>query len=319
MGEQIEFPKNFKMYMLKAVEYIHTGETYKALELLKKAYDLKQDHTVNMLYTSTLAQTGKYEQALEIANDMPAFYKKDDKRYLLYVSILLKNHLFLQAEVIIQRKLKESYSPFYKEWLNAEKLLKREREKDELVRRNEEKTLIKKLYALADLPLEGQLNTVDQANKLDLDSLRKIATVILGNPFVHTLAKSAFLQYLIQYKDTTTYSFEWFDEIRQITPSEMLLFDEMEVVKKTRSCLEEQLNQNPSLFDLVKPEMEFHLMKLYPFIQEVVTDPNKWVDLYIKLYNPGESEQSGLLHSLDNEQKKMLQWIKKMTEISEWK
>lgn len=303
------------MYMLKAVEHIHTGDAYEALNLLEKAYELKQDHTVNMLYTSTLVQTGKYEEALEIANDMPDFYKKEDKRCLLYVSILLKNHLFLQAEVIIQRKLKETYSPFYKEWKNAEKLLQYEREQEELVRRNEQKSLIKKLYALADLSLEGQLHTVEQAETLDIDTLRKVGTVIFGNPYVHTLSKSAFLQFLIKHKDTSTYQFEWFDEVRNLVPSELQLFDETTVVKETRRILEEKLTQNPSMLEIVSPEVEFHLMKLYPFIEEVVTDPVKWIDLYLKIYDESQQDDEGWAKHLDEEQREMFQWFQRLTEI----
>lgn len=314
MGKQIEFPKNFKMYMLRAVEHIHTGEAYEALDLLEKAYELKQDHTVNMLYTSTLVQVGKYKRALEIANDMPEFYKKDDKRYLLYVSILLKNHLFLQAEVVIQRKLKETYSPFHKEWENAAEMLQHEREQDELVRRNEQKALIKKLYALADLPLEGQLHTVDQAESLDLDTLRKIGTVIFGNPFVHTLAKSAFLQFLIPYEDERTYTFEWFDQEREITPKELRLFDETQIVMDVREELGATLDQNPSLYEIISPEIEFHLMKLYPFIHEVITDTKKWVDLYVKIYDEHTHKEEWMT-SLDEEQKKMFEWYHKLTEV----
>lgn len=315
MGEQIEFPKNFKMYMLKAVECIHTGEMYDALELLKKAYEIKQDRTVNMLYTSTLVQTGKYKKALEIAEEMVDFYKKDDKRYLLYVSILLKNHQFLQAELIIQRKLKETYSPFHKEWQNAERLLEHEREQEALIRKNEQKTLIKKLYALADLPLEGQLYTVEQAEQLEFDTLKRVAVVIFGNPFVHTLAKSAFLQFLIKFNDESVYTFEWFDEVRQVSPKDLKLFDENEVVQNVRNQLEEKLGQNPSLKEMIQPEVEFHLMKLYPFIEEIVTDPQKWVILYIRLFEVGEMDPNEKINFLDEESEKMYEWIQKMMNV----
>lgn len=301
--------------MLKAVEYIHTGAPYEALPFLEKAYALKRDQTVNMLYTSTLVQTENYKKAKTIVDDMPEFYKKDDKRCLLYVSILIKNHLFLQAEVMIQRKLKETHSPFYKEWINQKRHLRYEREQEELVMRKEQKALIKKLYALADFSLEGQLQVVDEAKKLDLDALNKTATVIFGHPYIHVLVKAAFLQLLIQNNDSSTYEYEWFDEERKVIPAKLHLFDETPLIIEIRERLKETLEKNPSLYENIQPEIEFHLMKLFPFIEEVISDAQAWIDLYIDLYANDRAEDEEWSASLDKDQKQMLNWIKRLSEL----
>lgn len=314
MGKQIEFPKNFKMYMMRAVEHIHTGSPHEALPYLEKAYALQQDHTVNMLYTSTLVQVGDYETALTIAEDMPDFYRKDDKRCLLYVSIMIKNKLFLQAEVIIKRKLKETHSPFYKEWETQQKMLEYDREEEEVLRKNEQKELIKKLYGLSGLSLEEQLHTVEQAEKLDLDTLRKIGSVLFTNPFVHVLAKSAFLQFLIRQQDSTTYRYTWFEEERTVQPTDCVLFDESSVVQEVRNCLEEKLAKNPSLLEMIQAEVEFHLMKLYPFLEEIIVDVEEWINLYMALYDEGPIEGEEWRQNLSEEQATMLSWITRMSE-----
>ena len=62
--------------------------------------------------------------------------------------------------------------------------------------------------------------------------------------------------------------------------------------------------------EMIHQELNFHLMQLYPFIEEVIQDSCFWLELYIDRYiyssaeNPAES----------GEERDMLEWFRKLTQ-----
>src|SRR5690625_2898703 len=103
MGDAIEFPKNYDIYLIKAMSNLQQGNLKKAEEFVEKAYQLKKENASNILYTSILVEQGNYVQAKEIAEEFFHLYESTEGYQLFFLSILVNLQQFHQAESLIQR------------------------------------------------------------------------------------------------------------------------------------------------------------------------------------------------------------------------
>lgn len=313
MGEKIEFPNNYSMYLKKAEQYLNLNEPIKALHYIELAYDIKQEPNINTLYVSVLVQLERYSEALEIFEDIKDENIMKTKYVSLYLFLLIKNKRFIQAETYLTR-LTSGDQLSIDELSQMKILLEEEILIDEMERHQAKNELKKKLFALADLSREEQLKIVDEVSLLTPDELIKANPFIMSNPFVDPLAKSFYLQNLVAINADVEFEFETLGITKIINPSKLDSFNEESIVVQVNEQLDMQLEKNPSMLMSIKPELNFHLLKIYPFAKQVIENPVEWVKLYIHLYS-FETENLEFDSRFSAREKKMMEWIKKLSEM----
>ncbi|MDZ7835373.1 MAG: hypothetical protein U5K84_08575 [Alkalibacterium sp.] len=183
MGEQIEFPKNFNVYMSEVMGHLGEGNVEKAVGFMKKAYALKEEETLNVLLVSSLLQIGSFIEALELADEKKYFYEKDEKRLLIYVEVLLENNRILQAEKYIKDQLASPAVQYKEAWNRLDESLDDRKKRQEEAKRKAEDKTVRELFSLA------SLNTMEQFSKIN-------AVYSLPNHKLKLLAPQLFSQSL---------------------------------------------------------------------------------------------------------------------------
>ncbi|MFO8069830.1 MAG: hypothetical protein R6U02_07680 [Alkalibacterium sp.] len=311
MGDQIEFPKNFNMYMTQVMSCLREGNIEKAIIHMKKAYAIKEEESLNILLVSSLLQMGHYQEALERANEQIHFYESDEKRLLIYVEVLIENRQILQAEKHIKDSLSNPSVKYKDTWNRLkEKLDQLKREQEENKRKAEEKT-VKELYSLASLNTLEQFSKIEDIYTLPNDKLEKVALQVFTNPYVHPLVRATLFSLLAERGIDKQYSYLWFDEKKEINPGDTTAIEDNPTVKELTNVMNEKLMQNPSLHQLVKNEIDALFLMLYPFEEKVMEKDaiEDWVESVIRAIEPDFSTQD----KTDNKKSKHIdRWIKKI-------
>ncbi|OJF92493.1 hypothetical protein [Alkalibacterium sp. 20] len=311
MGEQIEFPKNFNMYMAQVMSCLREGNVEKAVIQMKKAYAIKDAESLNILLVSSLLQMGHYQEALELANEKNYFYESDEKRLLIYVEVLIENNQILQAEKYIKDSLSSSAIKHKDSWSRLEeKLDQSKRQQEENKRKAEEKT-VKELYSLASLNTLEQFSKIEDIYTLPNDKLEKVAPHVFVNPYVHPLVRATLFSLLAERGIDRQYNYLWFEETEEINPGDTTSIEDNPTVKELMNVMNDKLMQNPSLYQIVKNEIDTLFLMLYPFEEKVIKRDGveEWVNSVIQAIEPDFLTEEKID---DKKRKNISRWIKKI-------
>jgi len=311
MGEQIEFPKNFNVYMTQVMTHLREGNVVKAIDFMKKAYAIKAEDTLNVLLVSSLLQVGEYEEALALADEKDDFYQTDEKRLLIYVEVLLENHQILQAEKHIKAQLENKAVKYADSWERLDSRLTEVKRAQEEKRRKEEEQTVRELYSLASLNTLEQFSKMKAVYSLSNDRLKQLAPHLLVNPYVHPLVRATLFSLLAERGIEGTYPYLWFDEIKEGSPRDTFSLEEDPTAKRTSDALEDYLSKDPSLYQLAKNELDTLLLMLYPYVDDVIEqgEEKSWVMTVIQTFDPAFNEEN----SMDKEKTSHITgWIEKI-------
>lgn len=281
MGDRIEFPLNGKIYFKKGTEAFQQGKEEEAIKYLDKSFEYTRNEEVNLYYAFVLSVYRRHEDALEVMNRTRNFYINSETHASFYAEILIKNNKFLEAEYIIQKYKLNPATVHGESWEKLEQELNDDRELYNLEEEARKKEVIRSLRELEKYPISLQYKKVGNAEALDLLDLQELAETILVNYQLNEKIRRAYLEILIRHKDEKTYSFLWFDQIKTVRPSELLMFGELPIIHETKDLLDEKLDKFPDLYFSVEVEIMNDLLLVYPYIDETIKDLDFWIDLYI--------------------------------------
>ncbi|MEF9936310.1 tetratricopeptide repeat protein [Carnobacterium sp.] len=286
MGEKIIFPKNYEQYVKKAVAAFQLGRMEESLPYFKEAYQLKQEEKINTFYATALYQVGRYQEAKEVVEDQLAFYEKENQLYAFYVSILIRSHYFLQAEAIIKKQLMRKGNDSEKiTWQSLLGFSKEEQKNKQVSQEKKIADIGKRVLSMMDKSYQEQSDLMKEMDTIPFQSYLKLAKLLLQNPFVSGLIKATIIERLVNEQLDEAIEIIWFDQARIIRPKELTSIEENATVRQVQQLLEEKIGLNdPTLFASVSQEAQLHFIFLYPFIEEVITSPETWVELYRQQY-----------------------------------
>ncbi|HZK23637.1 MAG TPA: hypothetical protein VFC62_05990, partial [Atopostipes sp.] len=307
---------NSKFYFEQAMEELMDENFEQAIEYFKKVYENDKSLEVNRLYSAALFTSERVDKALEIANDLKDTYISNEEMSVFYAMLLIKNHLFLEAEVLIQNYLSSPNSPFYNEWETIEKELEKERE---IVRLELEKKIVEcinELNGIQTYPLEKQSEIIANAHIVDLTDLKKVAKRIFIDSQIPSTTQKGLLELLIKKEDSQSYDFIWLDGLRKITPQELDIFEEVEVMEQLLVILESKLEKNPSIMESIWTEMINDLLVLYPFADEIITNEEFWVELYLQAFDLKGKNQY-VKENLTKDEREMVKWQDYLNQLAQ--
>lgn len=290
------------MFWKQAMLNIENNKFDRALPYVEKIYETDKSDYTNSFYVSLLFTLERFEEALEIANEQKVFYLTNEEHRIIYGLLLVKNKQFLEAELLIRQNKTDTYSPYKNEWTNLEKELELERELVAFEIEMEKIKIREKLNAIGSYALTEQAEIIQAAYELPLKDLQIAAQNIFANSFIAGNIQRSLLEVLIEKEDSNTYSFQWFNQYRKICPNELQLFSNTLLVKNIDEILEHKLHKEPSLLEIVKAEIINDLLLIYPFIEEVVTDIDYWVDCYIAFFDNSNELNQKTIPSSDAEE-----------------
>lgn len=314
MNNTINFPNNYQYYIKQATQKMKTGAFQEACFNFEKAYELKQDKETNILYTTTLYQIGNFKKAKEIADDKRELYIKDEELALFYVSLLIETNHFLEADRIVQKKRKSKESAKREKWLVLENQLEQERILQQAEQVKKEKKVFEEMKNIGEMSFEHQSSIVKQISKWSTDRYLNAAKRILADENVNEIVKTSILEELIARQVTETVELTWFHKKKSLALSHLSRLENNSTVLAVKKKAEEQLGErDPVLFQVLEQEIMLHFIFLYPYIEEVVTDPAKWVELHMqKLFNNSQEDRMADQHAI-----LMQSWMDKLEQKTE--
>ena len=310
MGETVPFPKNYEWYKKEAMECFLSGRMEDSIPFFEEAYRLEQDELLNTNYTTALYQIGEYEKAKEIADDKYSFYESEESLALFYTAILIKCHLFLQAEqaLLFHKKKYPLTDTSEANWTAVQSLLEEEQAKIELEKQQRIQYLLKESYSLGDKSFAKQSAIMKELEEIPLELFIEAVRPILANPYVNGIVKATAIERLAFEKVQGSFDIYWMKEKRSIQPCTLTSIKKHKIVQEVMFLLSERIEQtNPSLYQAMVQEVSLHFFMLYPFIEEVITSPTEWVGLYQKRYS-----ESNQIEESDYETNEMNRWMQKV-------
>lgn len=308
MGERVDFPKNYEIYVKKAVRKMQEGNTKEACRWFEEAYKIRQETSLNAMYTAALYEIGKFEEAKEIADDKKEAYESHDYLSSLYIQILTKTHRFLEAEHLIQKKRNQSDDTLKEQWEMLDVSLDQERIRFEKQQKLQDQKLMKEVASLENQSFAHQTAVLKKMQDFSKSSYSAAAKEILSNPSINEIVKTTILEELIQKNDKDRFELSWFDKKRSIVPSELRSLEEHLAVKTIRKELDEKISQqDPILFQTMEQETNLQFLLIFPYIEEVITDPESWLKLCLDQYEGRDISQQE-----DPKMKKMSCWLERI-------
>lgn len=186
-----------------------------------------------------------------------------------------------------------------------------EAENKRLQEEKKHKHLLKQSFSIGDKSYSEQADLMQTLEQVPLEIYLQAAKIMLVNPFVNGLIKATLIEGLIANECSEVIKINWFDQDRQIIPTQLKPLAENQTVETVKKIIEEQVAiHNPSLFQLINEEFNLHVILLYPFIEEVITLPSIWVKLYQQKY---DMETSTIIEESE-EQKNMATWMDRLNQ-----
>ncbi|WP_027109111.1 hypothetical protein [Lacticigenium naphthae] len=273
-------------YKRIARQFIEEGRIFEAEKYVVKAFELNSSTENAILYANILFDLEKYEKALEIANKREIDFFETAEALFLYISILIEIKNFIKAKRLLDTKKIFLSSASEEKHTNLELKLYQEKEIENKKKREYKIKIKKELTSLSVKTVYEQLYWMEEARVFNLQDLREVSPSILTNPYVNVLARNSFLAYLIQYNDAHSYQMIWMDTQKEICPIQLGTLEENETAKTINNLLDELMDKNPSFYQLIKKEVNYHFLFLFPFIDETIPYPREWVQLYVEKYEP---------------------------------
>src|SRR5699024_9871949 len=318
VGDKIDFPFNNQMYLAQATACIEKNDFEQALIYIEKIYATEKTYAINYFYASILFSLERYEEALEIADEYKESYLKSDEYILIYTLLLIKNHQFLEAEAIIQKKKNDPLLFHEQEWQNIQQELQHERKSFQIDLDLKKKEIKNKILQMDHFSLMEQVQIIEPSQILELEVLQEVADQLPNHPYIPGQIQRGFLEVLIEKGDEQQYPFSWFNQMKKVCPKDLNTFNDLPVLQEIDWLLEEKLQKDPSLFQMIRTEIINDFFMLYPFVEETITDTSYWVDLYIAYFK--DLNSSDLDNSPTNpEQERLQQWFQQLNQIAQRK
>ena len=311
MNETINFPKNDQFYINRAVQKMKSGAQEEACLDFEKAYELKQDKETNILYATALYQVGNVKKAKEIADNKQMLYIENEELASFYVSLLIETKYFLEAERIIQQEKKSKDLDQKEKWLLLEDQLEKERILEHAEQIKKEKGMLAEIKDMGSMSFEHQSSIVKNISNWATNRYLNVTRKILMDENVNEMVKTSILEELVTRQVTETVDLNWFHEKKSLAMSHLSSLENNPTVIAAKNEAEEQLGeQDPVLFQILEQEMMLQFLFLYPYIEDVVTNPTKWVELHVqKLFN-----NSRVNEIIDPQSILMRSWIDKLNQ-----
>ncbi|OJG75589.1 hypothetical protein RV12_GL001392 [Enterococcus quebecensis] len=287
LTNKIPFPKNYERFIELGQEAIKKDKLSEAVDYFEQAYAIRQDFPLNLVLVNMYLEVGENEQALSLAAEMKENYFAYLDYMELYIQILIKNHMFIQAHSIINERILMEQSGEMRKLISLKKKVRHV----ELLYQQYEVVKIKELKEemnyLNTHNYYEQLTIVKKAGKLPQDEFILMGKKILLDERVHNLVRSWVLEELVNLHVKEEVEFLWRDN-KKYTVVPAIVGTPLDCAAYQRILLfleKELINDDPILLVDIMEEIRLHFALLYPLADKIIENPKLWAITYIISYN----------------------------------
>lgn len=251
--------------------------------------EIQINSKLNYFFVLSLFQTKHYVEGLKYANDAVDFYMQDEQGRELYFSLMLACQDFLDAHRflgVLHKHHFEDLQEFEAKLMTAESEA-----------RKQSQTLnqrLKKFYHIGDLAIVAANKALEAAKELPATEYFQAAQFIFVDPFVHPLIRATVLENVVLMGQQGTISYYWLDKQNHDVVLDDLkgILDNPANQKLTDSLQKKLANRDPIMLTGISKEKDLYLSYVYPFADQVFSDPNRWVEYWLDEYY-GRIHQDG--------------------------
>nr|WP_207695537.1 hypothetical protein [Enterococcus sp. DIV0212c]MBO1354017.1 hypothetical protein [Enterococcus sp. DIV0212c] len=287
MTNKIPFPKNYERFIELGQEAVKRDNLIEAVDCFEQAYSIRQDFPLNLVLVNTYLQVGENEQALSLASEMKEKYFAYLDYMELYIQVLIKNNMFIQAHSIINERILMEQSGEMRKLISLKKKIRHVELMYQQFEVGKIKELKEELDCLNAHNYYEQLAIVKKAGKLPQDEFIMIGKKILLDDRVHNLVRSWILEELANLHFKEEVEFLWRDNKKYtVIPATVGTPLDSAAYQRILLFLEKELiNDDPILLVDIMEEIRLHFALLYPLADEIIENPRLWAVSYIISYN----------------------------------
>ncbi|MGE7666160.1 tetratricopeptide repeat protein [Ureibacillus composti] len=314
------FPGTVERLIAKAHEYVESYQYELANKNFEEAlkYSDESDELTLSVYAYSLYEAKSFEKAKEICEELlsigPSMYLEVME---LYLTICIQLKQYKQVESIITSLLEEEAIP-------ADQIEKFQRLKElnANIAENiyqQENIVNNKLqldvdtfsidYFLSLKPNE-QLMQVHSLTTVNIRPIVEQLKAIVENETTHTFIKSLILILLVEQNVNINLTISKFGREMEVNPTQMELPTKLPQFNKVSDLVNEQLDQEPSILEMVQYLISKHSIVTYPF---------EWLDYDSEdvalSYIDFVRTMFGSIREMDYEVVDFLQNLEKLTEL----
>lgn len=280
--KQVEQMKRIKQLLAQQ-------EWNRASEQLEKLYEQRNDNEINHLLVEALYMDNQFKMAYEFAVEKQETFLLSADLFKLMVNVLLKSQHLIEARQFALATANANWQAVAIQGINEFETTTAQT----LVATR--KANLRQFYHLGDQPFPQQRERLARAGQLPLADYMVGAKFLLRDPFTNPLIRSSILQNLQKLKITDRIKTYWIDEKEhEIDGAQLVPIDQIPGYQQLIQALKERLeNVDPVAYATISQEIGMQMMMCYPFIEQVVTDADGWVDLEIAQFQ-GKTDLKGL-------------------------
>ncbi|WP_304057669.1 hypothetical protein [Levilactobacillus namurensis] len=237
-------------------------------------YQARQTPELNRYLAVSLFQDQQYLAAEQIAAENDGAYLTSDTWFNWRLTIALHNQQFIFARELCEL-------PQAAAWRTAgiQRITTAEQTASTQLAATQN-VIAKQFYHLGDAPLREQQQRLLRAHQLPLAKFLQGTRYLLVDPFLHPLLRATLLEELYRLRVDLTVQLHWLDDqVHTVATRDLIGVTQGKAAQAALAYLQEQIAQNnPGLAANVRQTLNLQLMLLYPFADEIITQPQAWVD-----------------------------------------
>ncbi|MBT9673033.1 hypothetical protein GPK34_13430 [Secundilactobacillus kimchicus] len=259
--------------LAQANQAFKDGDWQTAVQRYEAIYQTRPSAKINHLLARSLMSLGDAAYAFEVVLQAPDSYLSDADHFQFLMTVVLENDQLLMANQIAATVTNSAMKQAANQQINMAEQHHRQQVGFQAA--------YQAFYQLATESIAGQRERYERGKQLPLKEWLTATQHLLVDPFVTPIIRVTLLQDLQKLRFDKPVRFQWLiGEPREIVPSQLTDFDEQPTVRQVQERLLETLSRrgtDPGLsVALLEGEM-VNLTLLYPFIDDVVTSPERWV------------------------------------------
>lgn len=288
MTDVFEMPNNAENYFRKALNLIDEQNYIEAAKLLKKSYLIEPNFEVFEELTQIYLSFNQHEDLKniweildldreEILEDRTLTFLYGQSVPLIYDKQTALLELYRIKEVSQARQWQTDHLVQSIAELNDQQLFERlilKAKTPEAVTQ-----LLDQLVETGSYELSARINTLNQMSLEDSDAMIR---AMLVHPEIFQYLKSTILHALIRREVKGTYDVLWFGKTTSLTIETLSMYSQFPIYKQTIETIEDYCDRNnPHLSEQICQQFAMHSMIYYPYLPEVVSSGQEWLDIFL--------------------------------------
>lgn len=289
--------------MARAQTEMKQENWHDAAETLTAVYEALTTFEINYRLVTALFVDEQYQLAASYADDFLLNYLESEPDFRMVVALAVQNQNFVYAQQLAMLWDEGSVQNDVLEEIRAAE----DRARVDMA--NTFQTIARQFYHLSDYSITEQRDRYESARHLPVAEFIVGAFYLLIDPYATPIIRATLLEDLQKLRVSDPVQYRWLDDnLYTIQLDELPLLTDSEIFEEIADYLDEKVGQDdPIALEMLAQQVRFELTLLYPRVNDVVTDPEGWVEASVDQYyeRPNFSEMA--------EQKKWHEIVRDLT------